>query len=55
LTGFGGQLGDVAFLGKIVADSSAQKLEWKDFLKRIVEKVDGVVSRRFFWRDMVRV
>ena len=26
-TGFGGQLGDVAFLGKIMADSEAQKLE----------------------------
>ena len=26
-TGFGGQLGDVAFPGKIMADSEVQKLE----------------------------
>ena len=37
-TGFGGQLGDVAFPGKIMADSETQKLELKDF-KRLVEKV----------------
>ena len=40
-TGFGGQLGNVAFPGKIMADREAQKFELKDFFKRIVEKVDG--------------
>ena len=40
-TSFGGQLGNVAFPGKIVADSKTQKLERKDFFKRIVDKVDG--------------
>ena len=30
-TGFGGQLGNVAFPGKIMADSETQKLERKDF------------------------
>ena len=44
-TGFGGQLGNVAWLsqafpGKIMADNVTQKLEKKDFFKRIVEKVD---------------
>ena len=42
-TGFGGQLGIVAFPGKIMADSETQKLEGKDFFQRIVEKVDGGV------------
>ena len=42
MTGFGGQLGNVAFSGKIMADSENQKLEGKDFFKRIVEKVYGV-------------
>ena len=54
-TGFGGQLGNVAFPGKIMADSETQKLERKDFFKRIVEKVDGGVSRGSFRRDIVRV
>ena len=40
-TGFGGLLGNVAFPGKILADSETQKLERKDFFQRIVEKVDG--------------
>ena len=40
-TGFGGQVGNVAFPGKIMADSETQKLERKDFFQRIVEKVDG--------------
>ena len=40
-TGFGGQLENVAFTGKIMADSETQKLEGKDFFQRIVEKVDG--------------
>ena len=39
-TGFGGQLGDVAFPGKIMVDCETQKFKRKDF-KRIVEKVDG--------------
>ena len=39
-TGFGCELGNVAFSGKIMADSETEKLEWKDFFKRIVEKVD---------------
>ena len=42
-TGFGGQVGNVAFPGKIMADSGIQKLERKDFFQRIVEKVDGGV------------
>ena len=41
VTGFGDELRDVAFPGKIMADSETQKLESKDFFKRIVEKVDG--------------
>ena len=45
-TGFGGEVGNVAFPGK---------LERKDFFQRIVEKVDGGVSRRSFRRDIVRV
>ena len=44
MTGFGGQIGNVAFLGKIMADSETQKLERKDLFQRIVKKVDG----RFF-------
>ncbi len=39
--GFGGQVGNVAFPGKVMADSETQKLERKDFFQRIVEKVDG--------------
>ena len=42
VTGFGGQVGNVAFPGKIMADSETQKLERKDFFQRIVDKVDGV-------------
>ena len=42
-TGFGGQVGNVAFLGIIMADSETQKLERKDFFQSIVEKVDGWV------------
>ena len=42
-TSFGGQLGNVAFSGKVMADSETQKLERKDFFQRIVEKVDGGV------------
>ena len=42
-TGFGGQLGNVAFPEKIMADRETQKLERKDFFQRIVEKVDGGV------------
>ena len=42
-TGFGGQLGNVAFPGNIMADSETQKLERKDFFQRIVEKVEGGV------------
>ena len=30
-TGFGGQVGNVAFPGKVMADSETQKLERKDF------------------------
>ena len=45
------QVGNVAFLGKIMADSETQKLERKDFFQRIVEKVDGGFSKRFFQRD----
>ena len=37
----GGQVRNVAFSGKIMADSETQKLERKDFFQRIVEKVDG--------------
>ena len=42
-TGFGGQVENVAFAGKIMADSETEKLERKDFFQRIVEKVDGEV------------
>ena len=57
-TGFEGQVGNVAFPGKIMADSETQKIERKDFFHRIVEKVDGAVgggSKRSFQRDIVRV
>ena len=58
-TGFGGQLGDVAFPGKIMADSETQTLDRKDFFQRIVEKLDGEGggggSKRSFQRDIVRV
>ena len=55
-TSFGGQVGNVAFPGKIMADSKTKKLECKDFFKGIIEKVDwGRISRRSFQRDMVRV
>ena len=38
----------VAFPGKIMADSETDKLEGKDFFKRIVEKVDeGVPNGPF--------
>ena len=40
-TGFGGQVGNVAFAGKIMADSETQKLEGNDFFQRVVEKVNG--------------
>ncbi len=43
VTGFGGQVGNVVFPGKIMVDSETQKLERKDFFQRIVEKVDGGV------------
>ena len=45
-TGFGAQLGIVAFPGKIMADSETQKLERKNFFKMIVEKVDGAGGAR---------
>ena len=56
-TGFGGQVGNVAFPGKIMADHETQKLERKDFFQTIVEKVDGgglqtVLSERH--RESVR-
>ena len=54
-TGFGGEVGNVAFPGKVMADSETQKLERKDFFQRIVEKIDGVISRWSLWRDIVRV
>ena len=47
-TGFGGQVGNVAFPGNIMADSDTQKLERKDFFQRIVEKVDGGVPNTPF-------
>ena len=54
-TGFVGQVGNVAFPGKIMADSETHKIERKDFFQRIVEKVDGGFSKRSFRRDIVRV
>ena len=56
-TGFGGQVRNVAFPGKIVTDSENQKLEGKDFFRRIVEKVDGGRGGcgRSFRRDIVRM
>ena len=53
-TGFGGQVGNVAFQGKIMVDSETQKLERKDFSQRIVAKVDGGFTKRSFRRDIVR-
>ncbi len=47
-TDFGAQVGNVAFPGKVMADSETQKLERKDFFWRIVEKVDGGVFRWSF-------
>ena len=44
----------MAFPGKVMADRETQKLERKDF-QRIVEKVDGGVSKRSFRKDIVRV
>ena len=38
--GFGGQVGNVAFPGKMMADIETQKFERKDFFQRIVKKVD---------------
>ena len=46
-TGFGGQLGNVAFPGKIMADSETQKLEKQDFFKKVVQKVYGVFIHMF--------
>ena len=43
VTGFAGQVGNMAFPGKVMADRETQKLERKDFFQRIVEKVDGGV------------
>ena len=44
VTGFVDQVGNVAFPGKIMADSETQKLERKKyFFQRIVEKVDAGV------------
>ena len=40
-TGFGYQVRNVAFPGKVMVDSETHKLERKDFFQRIVEKVDG--------------
>ena len=48
VTGFGVQVGNMAFPGKITADSETQKLERKDFFQRIVEKVDGGVPNTLF-------
>ncbi len=47
-TGFGGQIGNVVFTGKIMADSETQKIERHKFLVRIVEKVDGGVVQYIF-------
>ena len=41
VTDFGGQVGNVAFPGKIMADSETQKLKRKDFFQGIGQKVDG--------------
>ena len=46
-TGFGGQLRDVAFPRKTVADSETKKLECKDF-KGIVERVNAGVPDGLF-------
>ena len=56
VTGFGGQVRNVAFPGKIMADSETQKFERKDFFQRIVEKVDGGGGSKWsFQRAKVRV
>ena len=54
-TGFGDQVGNVCFPGKIMADSETQKLELKDIFQMIVEKEDAGGSKRSFRRDIVRV
>ena len=38
-TGFGGEVGNVAFPRKIMADNETQKLERKDFFQRIFQTV----------------
>ena len=38
-TGFGGQVGNVAFPGKIMADSETQKLKRKDFFHLAVRQL----------------
>ena len=45
-TGFRGEVGNVTFPGKVMADSETQKLE---------RKWMGVFSKRSFRRDIVRV
>ena len=55
-TGFGGQLENVAFPVKIMADGETQKLERKDLFQRTDLKVDGgFFFKRSFRRDIVRV
>ena len=54
-TGFGGEVGNVTFPGKVMADRETKKLERNDFFQRIVEKVDGGGSKRSFQRHKVRV
>ena len=49
VTGSGGQVGNVAFPGKFMADSETQKLERKEFFQRIGEQGDwgGVPNGAF--------
>ena len=46
-TGFEGQVGNVAFPGKIMADSETQKLERKDFFKCPISVFNGEFSGTF--------
>ena len=44
-TGFGGQVGNVAFPGKIRADSEIQKLEGKDFFQFVTESEEAAACQ----------
>ena len=55
VTGFGGQLGNMAFPGKVMADRETQKLEKSTSSRGLLRKWMGRFSKRSFRRDIVRV